>query len=100
MSVHRLFGLTESVFQPKQSLFEEPPQPTKLSVRDMLGGSTAVASIEQPPDTMYLQLKRPLDMNSLEKGPPKNKHVRLNPDPVPIRSGTTANSSSVLLQTG
>ncbi|BFZ07059.1 hypothetical protein BsWGS_10098 [Bradybaena similaris] len=95
-----LFGQTESVFQPKQSLFEEPPQPAKLSVRDMLGGSTAVASIEQPPDTMYLQLKRPLDMNSLEKGPPKNKLVRLNPDPVPIRSGNTANSSSVLLQTG
>ncbi|CAG5134818.1 unnamed protein product, partial [Candidula unifasciata] len=93
-----LFGLTESVFQSKQSLFEEPPQPAKMSVRDMLGGSTAVASIEQPPDTMYLQLKRPLDMNSLEKGPPKKKLARLNPEPVSIRSGTTA--SPVLTQTG
>jgi hypothetical protein len=42
----------------------------------MLGGSTAVASIEQPPDTMFQQLKRPLDMNSLEKGPPAMKIQR------------------------
>ena len=72
-----LFGQTEQVFGPKQSLFEEPAQPPKLSIQDMLGGSTAVASIEQPPDTMYLQMKRPLDMNSLEKGPPKPKQPRL-----------------------
>lgn len=72
-----LFGQTEQVFGPKQSLFEEPPQPPKLSIQDMLGGSTAVASIEQPVDTMYLQMKRPLDMNSLEKGPPKPKQKRL-----------------------
>uniref|UniRef100_A0A0B6YT30 Hypoxia-inducible factor 1-alpha n=1 Tax=Arion vulgaris TaxID=1028688 RepID=A0A0B6YT30_9EUPU len=97
----RLFGLTESVFGPKQSLFEEPPPPIKLSVRDMLGGSTAVASIEQPPDTMYLQLKRPLDMNSLEKGPPRSKIVRLNPDPMPIHHiGTSANPSHILPQSG
>lgn len=44
-----------------------------MSIRDMLVGSTAVASIEQPPDTFNLQLKRPLDMNSLEKGPPSKK---------------------------
>ncbi|XP_012941668.1 endothelial PAS domain-containing protein 1 [Aplysia californica] len=74
-----LFGRTESVFEPKQSLFDEEPEATaKRSVRDMLGGSTAVASIEQPPDTMYLQLKRPLDMNSLEKGPPNFKVLRLD----------------------
>ena len=73
----RLFGQTEQVFGPKQSIFEEPPQPPRLSIQDMLGGSTAVASIEQPPDTMYLQMKRPLDMNSLEKGPPKPKQPRL-----------------------
>ncbi|RUS80285.1 hypothetical protein EGW08_011969 [Elysia chlorotica] len=72
-----LFGQTEQVFGPKQSLFEEPPQPPRLSIQDMLGGSTAVASIEQPPDTMYLQMKRPLDMNSLEKGPPKPKQPRM-----------------------
>ena len=46
-------------------------------MRDMLGGSTAVASIEQPPDTMFQQIKRPLDMNSLEKGPPAAKIQRV-----------------------
>ncbi|XP_059143272.1 hypoxia-inducible factor 1-alpha-like isoform X2 [Physella acuta] len=73
-----LFGQTESVFGPKHALFEELPQPPKASVRDMLGGSTAVASIEQPPDTMYLQMKRPLDMNSLENGPPTRKVIRID----------------------
>ncbi|GFO15879.1 hypoxia-inducible factor 1 alpha [Plakobranchus ocellatus] len=72
-----LFGQTEHVFGPKQSLFEQPPQPPKRSIQDMLGGSTTVASIERPADTMYLQMKRPLDMNSLEKGPPRAKFQRL-----------------------
>jgi len=72
-----LFGRTDSVFGPKDGLFEETPEPPKRSVRDMLGGSTAVASIEKPPDTMFLQLKRPLDMNSLETGPPQSKVMRL-----------------------
>lgn len=73
-----LFGKTESVFKPKSELFEEvPPPPLKPSVRDMVVGSTAVASIEQPPDTMFQQIKRPLDMNSLEKGPPAQKMLRL-----------------------
>ncbi|KAH9519454.1 hypothetical protein Btru_002672 [Bulinus truncatus] len=101
-----LFGRTESVFGPKQTLFEEVPQPPKQSVRDMLSGSTAVASIEQPPDTMYLQLKRPLDMNSLENGPPQNKVIRLEPDHlivqtnplnVPGSEARLLNKESVLL---
>ena len=74
----RLFGKTEHVFKPKtEDLFEETPQPPKRNMRDMLGGSTAVASIEQPPDTMFQQIKRPLDMNSLEKGPPAAKIQRV-----------------------
>lgn len=72
-----LFGKTESVFKSKSELFEEPPQPPRQSVRDMISGSTAVASIERPPDTMFQQIKRPLDMNSLEKGPPAHKMLRL-----------------------
>ena len=36
-----------------------------------------MASIEQPPDTMFQQIKRPLDMNSLEKGPPAAKIQRV-----------------------
>ncbi|XP_055879231.1 hypoxia-inducible factor 1-alpha-like isoform X2 [Biomphalaria glabrata] len=101
-----LFGQTESVFEPKHSLFDEVPQPPKQSVRDMLSGSTTVASIEQPPDTMYLQLKRPLDMNSLENGPPRNKVSRLEPgslvvqtDSLPVTGSETRliNKDSVLL---
>lgn len=69
----RLFGRTESVFVPKDKLYQDPPKEPRMSIRDMLVGSTAVASIEQPPDTFNLQLKRPLDMNSLEKGPPVKK---------------------------
>nr|QZU27270.1 HIF-1 alpha [Onchidium reevesii] len=95
-----LFGQTESVFGPKQSLFEEPPPPPKRSVRDMLGGSTAVASIEQPPDTMYLQLKRPLDMNSLEKGPPQSKIVRLSPGTPPRQARATVNPIPVATHSG
>nr|KAG5710681.1 hypothetical protein BaRGS_035083 [Batillaria attramentaria] len=76
--VEQSFGKTESVFKPKSELFGEVPQPPKQSVRDMISGSTAVASIEQPPDTMFQQIKRPLDMNSLEKGPPA--HKRRTPD--------------------
>nr|XP_022331131.1 hypoxia-inducible factor 1-alpha-like isoform X2 [Crassostrea virginica] len=68
-----LFGRTESVFVPKDKLYQDPPKEPRMSIRDMLVGSTAVASIEQPPDTFNLQLKRPLDMNSLEKGPPVKK---------------------------
>uniref|UniRef100_A0A8W8ICI4 Hypoxia-inducible factor 1-alpha n=3 Tax=Magallana gigas TaxID=29159 RepID=A0A8W8ICI4_MAGGI len=68
-----LFGRTESVFVPKDKLYQDPPKEPRMSIRDMLVGSTAVASIEQPPDTFNLQLKRPLDMNSLEKGPPSKK---------------------------
>ena len=70
---YRLFGRTESVFVPKDKLYQDPPKEPRMSIRDMLVGSTAVASIEQPPDTFNLQLKRPLDMNSLEKGPPVKK---------------------------
>lgn len=69
-----LFGRTESVFVPKDKLYQDPPKEARTSIRDMLVGSTAVAGIEQPPDTFNLQLKRPLDMNSLEKGPPPKKH--------------------------
>lgn len=76
-SLFRLFGKTEHVFKPKTDLFEESPQPPKRTLRDMIGGSTAVASIEQPPDTMFQQIKRPLDMNSLEKGPPAAKVQRM-----------------------
>ncbi|CAL1541836.1 unnamed protein product [Lymnaea stagnalis] len=94
-----LFGRTESVFGPKHTLFEEPPQPPKQSVQDMLSGSTAVASIEQPPDTMYLQLKRPLDMNSLENGPPRNKVIRLEPAGI-MTSHADVHPSSVSLQSG
>ncbi|KAK7103826.1 hypoxia-inducible factor 1-alpha-like isoform X2 [Littorina saxatilis] len=73
-----LYGKTEHVFKPKtEDLFEEPAQPPKPSIRDMIGGSTAVASIERPPDTMFQQIKRPLDMNSLEKGPPAHKIQRV-----------------------
>ncbi|XP_062580697.1 hypoxia-inducible factor 1-alpha-like isoform X2 [Saccostrea cucullata] len=68
-----LFGRTESVFVPKDKLYQDPPKEARMSIRDMLVGSTAVASIEQPPDTFNLQMKRPLDMNSLEKGPPTKK---------------------------
>jgi hypothetical protein len=65
------------VFKPKtEDIFDDHATHSKMSVRDMLGGSTAVASIEQPPDTMFQQLKRPLDMNSLEKGPPAMKIQR------------------------
>lgn len=61
------------MFVPKDKLYQDPPKEPRMSIRDMLVGSTAVASIEQPPDTFNLQLKRPLDMNSLEKGPPSKK---------------------------
>ncbi|XP_071080503.1 hypoxia-inducible factor 1-alpha-like isoform X1 [Haliotis cracherodii] len=77
-----LFGRTESVFMDKNP-FEIPRCPMQPSVRDMIGGSTVVASIKQPPDTMLLQVKRPLDMNSLEKGPPVAKAVKRN-DPRPL----------------
>ncbi|KAL8559658.1 hypothetical protein ACOMHN_008369 [Nucella lapillus] len=74
-----LFGKTECVFKPKrEDIFEDStPEPPRKSVRDMIGGSTAVASIEQPPNTMFQQIKRPLDMNSLEKGPPAPKIPRI-----------------------
>jgi hypothetical protein len=61
------------VFVPKDKLYQDPPKEARMSIRDMLVGSTAVAGIEQPPDTFNLQMKRPLDMNSLEKGPPTKK---------------------------
>ncbi|XP_076464563.1 hypoxia-inducible factor 1-alpha-like isoform X2 [Babylonia areolata] len=75
-----LQGKTEYVFHSRvDSIFEEPPPPPPLKprIRDLLEGSTAVASIEQPPDLMFKQIKRPLDMNSLEKGPPEHKLPRL-----------------------
>ncbi|KAL5007977.1 hypothetical protein ScPMuIL_013558 [Solemya velum] len=69
-----LFGRTESVFIPKGKVINEPSHHQRQqSLRDMLGESTAVASIEQPTDTFLLQMKRPLDMNHLEKGPPAHK---------------------------
>ncbi|XP_076441609.1 hypoxia-inducible factor 1-alpha-like [Babylonia areolata] len=73
-----LFGKTEFVFKPKtEDIFEDAAPKPRKSVRDMICGSTAVASIEQPPDIMLQQIKRPLDMNSLEKGPPAKKVQRL-----------------------
>ena len=64
-----MYGRTEDVFSPED---KQAPHNRK-NLRDILCGSTTVASIEQPPDTMLLQMKRPLDMNSLEKGPPSAK---------------------------
>ncbi|KAL3873009.1 hypothetical protein ACJMK2_036172 [Sinanodonta woodiana] len=73
-----LFGRTESVFGPKDKLFEEPSKSSQQqSLQDMLGGSPAVATIKSPPDIFNLQIKHPLDMNSLEKGPPASKIPRL-----------------------
>ncbi|XP_048259127.1 hypoxia-inducible factor 1-alpha-like isoform X3 [Haliotis rufescens] len=90
-----LFGRTESVFMDKNA-FEIPRCPMQPSVRDMIGGSTVVASIKQPPDTMLLQVKRPLDMNSLEKGPPVAKAVKRN-DPRPLLGEGLPTKESVLL---
>ncbi|KAK3576329.1 hypothetical protein CHS0354_039735 [Potamilus streckersoni] len=73
-----LFGRTESVFGPKDKLFEEAPKNSQQqSLQDMLGGSPIVATIKSPPDIFNLQIKHPLDMNSLEKGPPAPKVPRL-----------------------
>ncbi|KAK6183532.1 hypothetical protein SNE40_011000 [Patella caerulea] len=72
-----LFGRTESVFMPKEAIFEVPPQPrVRQNFRDMMGESTSMASMEQPPSTRPMQVKRPHDMTSLEKGPPRVKRMR------------------------
>ncbi|XP_025105789.1 endothelial PAS domain-containing protein 1-like isoform X1 [Pomacea canaliculata] len=96
-----LFGKTESVFTRKSDLFEEPPHPPKPSVREMIGGSTTVASIQQPPSTMLQQIKRPLDMNSLEKGPPASKAMRLGQIELNVPAMTSRDSVLLnLLLTG
>ncbi|KAL8598273.1 hypothetical protein ACOMHN_035223 [Nucella lapillus] len=71
---------TDNIFRSQSGyIFEEPPTPPKPSLRDMMCGSPTVASIAQPPDIMFEQIKRPLDMNSLEKGPPVKKRPRFQP---------------------
>ena len=64
------FGRTESVFMPKEKIFPELPKEATPSLRDLLEAHNVVSCIERPPDTLNLQMKRPLDKSSLEKGPP------------------------------
>ncbi|XP_041352992.1 hypoxia-inducible factor 1-alpha-like isoform X2 [Gigantopelta aegis] len=94
-----LFGKTETVFMPKSALFEFPPAAPQPSVHEMIEGSTVVQSIERPADKKYQQVKRPLDMNSLEKGPPVSKVMKMNLPPASqdLNSGGMASKDSVLL---
>ena len=58
------------MFGDKSRGFEIPPEPERMSVKDMIGGSTTVASIQAPISPQVKELKRILDMNQLENGPP------------------------------
>ena len=58
------------MFLPKEKIFPEQPKETAPSLRDLLEAQNVVSCIERPQDTNTLQMKRPLDKSSLEKGPP------------------------------
>jgi hypothetical protein len=61
--------------------FQLPP-----SLRDLLEAHNVVSCIERPPDTLNLQMKRPLDKSSLEKGPPA-KIMRIQTGPQTTQRG-------------
>ena len=66
-----MLGSTEYVFTSKDKLFPDPPKERRMSLRDMLEGSTSVASIRQPVGKCYEKKKRVADKSAPETGPPK-----------------------------
>lgn len=88
-------GRTESVFLPKEKIFPEQPKESAPSLRDLLEAQNVVSCIARPQDQNTLQMKRPLDKSSLEKGPP----VKRAKTQAGLVSGQKAKSSfdSVLL---
>ncbi|XP_052275193.1 hypoxia-inducible factor 1-alpha-like isoform X2 [Dreissena polymorpha] len=66
-----IFGCTESVFSSQDDTYEGAPHKKRtMSPREMMGGSTVQKSLERPYDIMMMKMKRPLDRNCLETGPP------------------------------
>jgi hypothetical protein len=74
------------VFIPKEKIFPELPKESIPSLRDLLEAHNVVSCIERPPDTLNLQMKRPLDKSSLEKGPPA-KIMRIQTGPQTTQRG-------------
>ncbi|KAK3093787.1 hypothetical protein FSP39_020222 [Pinctada imbricata] len=91
------FGGTEKVFTSRDKILPDPPKEQRMTLRDMLGESTVVAAIEQIPETRLMQMKRPLDMNSLEKGPPIKRMKGMVDNGQKRREMSTGMKSSVLM---